>query len=86
MSLPPARDVSCQQLVELLTDYLEGALAPAVELALSTHLDGCEGCRRYLEQFNASIDATAELREDTVPADVRETLLAAFRTWRRPDL
>lgn len=79
-------DITCREVLELLTDYLDGALAPAVEMAVSTHLDGCDGCRRYLEQFNASIEATADLREDTVPADVRETLVAAFRTWRRPDL
>jgi anti-sigma factor RsiW len=79
-------DITCREVLELLTEYLEGALAPAVEMAVSTHLDGCEGCRRYLEQFNASIDATSELREDTVPADVRESLLAAFRSWPRPDL
>ncbi len=79
-------DITCREVLELLTEYLEGALAPAVEAAVATRLDGCDGCRHYLEQFNASIAATAELREDTVPADVREMLLAAFRAWRRPDL
>jgi anti-sigma factor RsiW len=75
-------DITCREVLELLTEYLEGALAPPTKLAVAAHLDGCEGCRRYLEQLNASIVATAELREDIVPAEVRETLLAAFRTWR----
>ena len=79
-------DITCREVLELLTDYLDGALAPADAEAVATHLDACEGCRRYLEQFKASIEAAAELREDTVPTEVRETLLAAFRTWRRPDL
>jgi predicted anti-sigma-YlaC factor YlaD len=79
-------DITCREVLELLTDYLEGALAPAAEMAVAAHLDACEGCRCYLEQLNASIAATAELREDTVPAEIRETLLAAFRTWRRPAL
>jgi predicted anti-sigma-YlaC factor YlaD len=79
-------DITCRELLELLTEYLEGALAPTVEVAVATHLDACEGCRRYLEQLNISIEVTAALREDSVPADVRETLLAAFRSWRRPEL
>lgn len=78
--------ITCREVLELLTDYLDGVLAPAVEAAVVTHLEGCEGCRRYLAQFIASIEATAKLREDAVPVEVRETLLAAFRTWPRPDL
>ena len=51
---------------------------------VAAHLQECEACARYLEQFATTIEATAALREEAVPDDVRESLLAAFRTWRRP--
>jgi len=63
---------SCREVLELLTDYLERALAPVVDSAVARHLDGCVGCRRYLDQFTVSIAATGRLGEDSVPADVRD--------------
>lgn len=77
-------ELTCRELLELLTDYLDGALAGPVAASVDRHLDECEHCRHYLEEFRASIEATAGLREEAVPAEVREALLAAFRTWRRP--
>ena len=80
-----ARDhISCQELVELATEYLEGALADE-ELALfEAHLNFCEGCVSYLDQMRLTIGATGTLREEDVPAEARERLLGAFRGWRRP--
>jgi anti-sigma factor RsiW len=72
------KDINCRRVVEMVTDYLEGALAPSVALAVDRHLDTCEGCRRYLEQMRITIGAVGRLRNDDVPADVRERLLAAF--------
>ena len=77
-------DITCREVLELLTEYLEGALAPAVEREVDRHLDACDGCWRYLDQFQVAIETTAELREEAVAVDVRESLLDAFRTWRRP--
>jgi anti-sigma factor (TIGR02949 family) len=77
--------LTCREVLDLLTEYLDGALAPVEQARLAAHLEECEACARYLEQFTATIEVTAALREEAVPDDVRESLLAAFRTWPRPD-
>jgi anti-sigma factor RsiW len=74
--------ISCQELVELVTGYIEGAL-PAQETALfEQHLNFCEGCVWYLEQIRGTIRAAGRVAEDDIPADDRDRLLAAFRGWR----
>jgi anti-sigma factor RsiW len=74
--------ISCQELVELVTGYLEGAL-PAAETALvEQHLNFCEGCVWYVEQIRATVEATGRVAEHDIPADERDRLLAAFRGWR----
>jgi anti-sigma factor (TIGR02949 family) len=75
--------VTCREVLDLLTEYLDGALAPMEHARVAAHLEECEACRRYLDQFTATIEVTAALREEAAPDDVRESLLAAFRTWRR---
>ncbi len=61
-----APDLTCQELVELVTDYLEGALAPAVHAAVDEHLHGCAGCIAYVAQTRATVDA---LRATPPPVD-----------------
>ena len=73
--------VSCQQLVELLTDYLEGALPRRRERAVKAHLEECGDCSAYLEQFRTTIALTGRLREEDVPPEIMDELLAAFREW-----
>jgi anti-sigma factor RsiW len=71
----------CRDLVELVTDYLEGVLPPAVHAAVDGHLRGCAGCRAYLAQIRSTV---AALRATPVPPIDRELcarLAAAFRTW-----
>ncbi len=80
---PEGSRLTCREVLELLTEYLDGALAPIDRARVVAHLQGCEACARYLEQFATTIEATAALRDEAVPDDVRESLLAAFRTWRR---
>ena len=76
--------VTCQQVVELVTDYLEHAL-PADEMSLfEQHVNFCDGCDWYLEQMRATIGTVGRITEEDVPEDTREKLLAAFRGWRRP--
>ena len=76
--------VTCQQVVELVTDYLEQAL-PADEMSLfEQHVNFCDGCDWYLEQMRATIGTVGRITEEDVPEDTREKLLAAFRGWRRP--
>jgi predicted anti-sigma-YlaC factor YlaD len=73
----------CQELVEVITDYLEGALSPQDRLRFEEHLALCSGCRNYLEQMRVTISLTGALRTDSIPDGVREQLLSAFRDWKR---
>jgi anti-sigma factor RsiW len=76
-------DIPCQRVVELLTDYLEGALTTDDTLAVERHLTSCPGCATYLEQLRYTIKATGTLRGQDVPPPLMETLLEAFRGLRR---
>jgi anti-sigma factor RsiW len=73
---------TCDELVELITAYLELALDPAERDGVRAHLACCEGCRRYVEQFRASIRALADPPPEKLPADVRDRLMSTFRERR----
>ena len=73
--------LSCHEVVELVTDYLEGALAPDLRARVEEHLAGCDGCTRYLEQMREMIRLTGMLTEEQIPDDQRSALLDAFRSW-----
>ena len=77
-----AAALSCQELVELVTEYLEGALPPAERDRFEAHLTLCEGCHEYLEQMRHTIRLTGRLAGDGIPAQAKEALLSAFRTWK----
>jgi anti-sigma factor RsiW len=74
-------DFTCAQLVELVSDYVEGALSPAEEARVEDHLAGCTGCSIYIDQLRATIELTGRLRTEDVPDDAAAALLAAFRNW-----
>ena len=75
--------VSCRQVVELVSDYLERAL-PADEAALfEQHLNFCDGCVFYVDQIRRTVAAVGHIREEDVPDETREKLLTAFREWKR---
>jgi anti-sigma factor RsiW len=75
--------VTCQEVVELITDYLEAAL-PSDEASLfEQHLNFCDGCVRYVEQMRTTVAAVGRLTPQDVPDETREELLAAFRDWKR---
>jgi anti-sigma factor RsiW len=76
------QDLTCQELVELVTDYLEGALPPAERARFDAHIAGCVGCRRYLEQMRQTIATLPRLTEETIQPEAREALLQTFRKWR----
>lgn len=76
------RKLTCQELVELVTDYLEGALSRRQRARFERHLDGCDGCTTYVEQIRQTVRLTGEqLREETLPPHMREALLHQFRNW-----
>jgi anti-sigma factor RsiW len=72
----------CRDLVELVTEYLEGALDDDRRAAVEAHLADCDGCTTYLEQMRTSILVTGRLREDQIPPEARAPLLELFRGWR----
>jgi predicted anti-sigma-YlaC factor YlaD len=76
-------ELTCRELVELVTDYLEGALSPAQRARFEEHLAMCDGCRAYLEQLRTTRLITGSLGEDSLSPRMREDLLGAFRNWRR---
>ena len=77
-----AVQMPCQTLVELVTDYLEGALPETERDRLEAHLAVCEGCTRYLEQIRLTIRLTGRLREQDLDPEARDRLLEVYRAWR----
>jgi anti-sigma factor RsiW len=76
------QEMACNELVELVSDYVEGRLpAPDVE-RFDAHLEICEGCRTYLDQMRETVDALGHLPEESVTPAAREELLEAFRGWK----
>jgi predicted anti-sigma-YlaC factor YlaD len=82
MTAPGATDLTCREIVELVTDYLEGALAPHDRLDFERHLVWCSWCREYLHQMRASIELTGTVSAEEPPSPLREQLLDAFRDWK----
>jgi anti-sigma factor RsiW len=76
------RDLTCKELVELITGYLEGTLRGRQRRRFESHLAACDGCTRYLAQMEATIRATGTLTEEEVPDEQKDVLLAAFRDWK----
>jgi hypothetical protein len=75
------RELTCAQLVELVTDYLEQRLPIADTERFEEHVAFCDGCSTYFEQMRATIAATGRLREEDLPPALQERLLEAFRGW-----
>lgn len=62
-----AAELTCQELVELVTEYLEHTLPPIDVARFEAHLSGCTGCTNYVEQARRTIDLTGRLTEDSLP-------------------
>jgi anti-sigma factor RsiW len=75
------RELTCQQVVELVTAYLEDALVPADRERFEQHLARCAGCSAYLAQMRETV-ALAGRVELRLPSELEERLLEAFRSWR----
>lgn len=74
--------MNCDEFVELVTEFLDGALPEHDERRFVEHLAACSGCEPYLDQFRQTIAATGELTGDGISPAVRQHLLTAFRDWR----
>jgi predicted anti-sigma-YlaC factor YlaD len=75
--------MDCQDLVELVTAYLEGQLDEVTERRFRDHLAECEGCERYVEQMRETLRALGRLPADGLAPAARDRLLAAFQDWHR---
>jgi anti-sigma factor RsiW len=76
-------DISCRELVELVTDYFEGALPKRDRRRFDEHIAGCDNCTVYLEQMRITIAASGRIEEGDIEPAAREALLSAFRDWNR---
>jgi hypothetical protein len=77
-----AEHITCQEVVELVTDYLEGALASDDTALFEQHLNFCDGCVWYVDQMRTTVATVGQVREEDLPAETREKLLTAFRDWK----
>ena len=74
-------NISCRELVELVTAYLEGALSQEDRLRFENHTADCDHCTTYLDQMRRTIELTGTLRVDDVSPAAEQALLHAFRDW-----
>ena len=76
-------ELSCQELIELVNDYLEGALPAGLRERFDRHIAHCHGCQAYIAQMRATIDATGGLTPESLSPEAESELLAAFSGWRQ---
>lgn len=78
-----SEQMSCEELVELVTDYLEGAMARPERARFERHLDECPGCTAYVEQMRVTIRVLGRLPRERIPAQALDELLVALQGWSR---
>ena len=83
MATAQGDDLACQELVEIITEYLEGTLSDAERERFESHLEICEGCRRYLDQMRTTIRVIGRLTEEDRDPAAKDQLLQLFREWNR---
>ena len=76
------RKIVCKQAVELVTDYLEGALSPRERARFEAHLRGCPHCTEYLEQIRRTIVAIGRIEPEELEPEVKTELVALYRRWQ----
>jgi anti-sigma factor RsiW len=76
-----AAELRCQELVEVITDYLEGVMPPEDVARFDDHISKCPGCDAYLEQMRVTIAALGHLPAESLDAEAEEKLLHVFRDW-----
>jgi anti-sigma factor RsiW len=76
-------ELGCQELVELVTDYLDRALDDETRQRFEAHLRECDGCERYLAQLRRTVQLVGDVPGEVLSEAARSRLLAAFRNWKR---
>lgn len=75
--------LTCRELVELVTEYVEASLPAEERVRFEAHLARCTGCRNHVEQMRQTIMITGRLAEETIAPEAQRELLRLFRGWRR---
>ncbi len=78
-----SEDLTCKELVELVTDYLEGGLSSEDRDRFEQHIVLCDGCGIYLEQMRTTVTLAGAISEESIPKEAQERLLGIFRDWNR---
>jgi hypothetical protein len=77
------REYTCQEIVELASDYLEGAMTADRMTMFELHLNFCDGCIHFVDQIRVTAATAGSAVEEQIPAELKTTLLRAFRDWQR---
>ena len=75
--------LTCREMVELVTEYIEGTMPQRLRAIFEAHLSVCPGCTAYLDQMRQTIHALGKLTEETIAPQARDELLQVFRNWKQ---
>lgn len=75
--------LSCQELVELVSDYFDGKLSRRDRKRFEAHIAGCDACTAYLDQMRTLVRLSGTLSAEAVAPEAMDELLHAFRSWSR---
>jgi hypothetical protein len=78
-----SEELTCEELVELVTEYLEGGLADSERERFEEHVVVCGGCSNYLDQIRVTIEVAGRVTVDDLMEETKTELLAAFKDWKR---
>ncbi|HEV2440658.1 MAG TPA: zf-HC2 domain-containing protein [bacterium] len=81
--MPASNEMTCRELVELVTDYLEATMPGADRDRFEEHLGQCPPCRAYLDQMRQTIAALGKLPRESISDDAKRGLLDVFRDWKK---
>lgn len=76
------REIVCRQAVDLMTDYLEGAMSPGERTRFEAHLSDCPYCVEYLAQMRATIDVAGRVECDDLAPEALDELVSLYRNWQ----
>lgn len=85
IALRRRKKLTCRELVELVTEYLDGTLSRRDRARFEAHLGACTNCTQYVEQFRETVRLTGMLQEDDVSPEAAAALLAQFSEWKREE-
>jgi anti-sigma factor RsiW len=76
-------DYTCQEVVALASEFLDGTMTADQMTAFELHLNFCDGCTSFVEQVRATVATAQRLSPDEIPEEMKAKLLGAFKGWQR---